>query len=53
MYLQLREHGAIRCAATIQFMLGIFNGGSWAAAAPMLALLHGAGPTGARTARSP
>ncbi len=47
MYRLLRTHGAIQRAATIQFMLGICYGGFWAVAAPMLALLHHVGPTGA------
>lgn len=46
-YRLLREHGRIRRAAAIQFMLGICYGGFWAVAAPMLALLHHVGPTGA------
>lgn len=46
-FLLLREHGNIRRAAAIQFMLGICYGGFWAVAAPMLALLHHVGPTGA------
>src|SRR5690606_30285788 len=46
-YRLLRAHGAIQRAATIQFMLGICYGGFWAVAAPMLALLHHVGPTGA------
>lgn len=47
MYRLLRAHGDIRRAAAIQFMLGICYGGFWAVAAPMLALLHHVGPTGA------
>jgi len=47
MYRLLRAHGAIQRAAAIQFMLGICYGGFWAVAAPMLALLHHIGPTGA------
>ncbi len=46
-YRLLRAHGGIRRAAAIQFMLGICYGGFWAVAAPMLALLHHVGPTGA------
>ena len=42
-----RAHGAIRRATAIQFMFGICYGGFWAVAAPMLATLHGVGPTGA------
>ena len=40
-----RAHGAIRRATAIQFMFGICYGGFWAVAAPMLAVLHGVGPT--------
>ncbi len=47
MYRLLRAHGAIQRAVSIQFMLGICYGGFWAVAAPMLALLHHVGPTGA------
>ncbi len=47
MYRLLRTHGAIQRAAAIQFMLGLCYGGFWAVAAPMLALLHHVGPTGA------
>ena len=43
----LRAHGGIRRAAAIQFMFGICYGGFWAVAAPMLAALHGVGPTAA------
>lgn len=46
-YRLLRTHGGIRRAAAIQFMFGICYGGFWAVAAPMLAVLHGVGPTGA------
>lgn len=46
-YQLLRAHGGIRRAATMQFMLGICYGGFWAVAAPMLALLHHVGPSGA------
>ena len=47
LYGLLREHGGIRRAAAIQFMFGICYGGFWAVAAPMLAVLHRVGPTGA------
>lgn len=47
MYRLLRAHGSIRRAGAIQFMLGICYGGFWAVAAPMLAVLHQVGPTGA------
>lgn len=47
MYRLLRAHGGIRRAAAIQFMFGICYGGFWAVAAPMLAVLHRVGPTGA------
>jgi len=47
MYRLLRAHGGIRRAASIQFMFGICYGGFWAVAAPMLAVLHRVGPTGA------
>ncbi len=47
MYQLLREHGAIRRAAAIQFMFGISYGGFWAVAAPMLAVLHHVGPAAA------
>jgi predicted MFS family arabinose efflux permease len=40
-----RGHGAIRRAVAIQFTFGICYGGFWAVAAPMLAVLHRAGPT--------
>jgi predicted MFS family arabinose efflux permease len=40
-----RAQGAIRRATAIQFMFGICYGGFWAVAAPMLAALHGVGPT--------
>ena len=43
----MRSHGGIRRAVTIQFMFGICYGGFWAVAAPMLALIHKVGPTGA------
>jgi predicted MFS family arabinose efflux permease len=46
-YRLLRAHGGIRRAAAIQFMFGICYGGFWAVAAPMLAVLHRVGPTGA------
>jgi len=46
-YRLLRTHGGIRRAAAIQFMFGICYGGFWAVAAPMLAMLHRVGPTGA------
>jgi len=46
-YQLLRMHGGIRRAAAIQFMFGICYGGFWAVAAPMLAVLHGVGPSGA------
>jgi len=46
-YRLLRTHGGIRRAAAIQFMFGICYGGFWAVAAPMLAVLHSVGPTGA------
>ena len=46
-YQLLRTHGGIRRAAAIQFMFGICYGGFWAVAAPMLAVLHSVGPTGA------
>lgn len=47
MYRLLRAHGGIRRAAAIQFMFGICYGGFWAVAAPMLAVLHHVGSTGA------
>ncbi len=47
MYRLLRTYGRIRRAGAIQFMLGICYGGFWAVAAPMLAVLHHVGPTGA------
>ncbi|MBI4195288.1 MAG: MFS transporter [Betaproteobacteria bacterium] len=47
MYRLLRAQGGIRRAVAIQFMFGICYGGFWAVAAPMLATLHGVGPTGA------
>ena len=40
-----RGHGGIRRAAAIQFMFGICYGGFWGVAAPMLAVLHRAGPS--------
>jgi predicted MFS family arabinose efflux permease len=43
----LRSHAGIRRAVTIQFMFGICYGGFWAVAAPMLAVIHRVGPTGA------
>jgi MFS family permease len=43
----LRAHGGIRRAVTIQFLFGICYGGFWAVAAPMLAMLHRVGPSGA------
>lgn len=46
-YQLLRSHGGIRRATAIQFMFGICYGGFWAVAAPMLAVLHRVGPTGA------
>ena len=42
-----RAHAGIRRATTIQFMFGICYGGFWAVAAPMLAVIHRVGPTGA------
>jgi predicted MFS family arabinose efflux permease len=39
-----RGHAGIRRATAIQFMFGISYGGFWAVAAPMLAVLHRAGP---------
>ena len=39
-----REHGSVRRAATIQFLLGICYGGLWAVVAPMMAALHKVGP---------
>jgi predicted MFS family arabinose efflux permease len=42
-----RTQGGIRRATAVQFMFGICYGGFWAVAAPMLAILHGVGPTGA------
>lgn len=47
MWRLFRAHGGIRRATAIQFMFGICYGGFWAVAAPMLATLHGVGPTGA------
>jgi predicted MFS family arabinose efflux permease len=47
MYQLFRAQGGIRRATAIQFMFGICYGGFWAVAAPMLAALHGVGPTGA------
>lgn len=40
----LREHGDVRRAVSIQFLLGICYGGFWAVLAPMLATLHHVGP---------
>ncbi|MEQ1772277.1 MAG: MFS transporter [Burkholderiales bacterium] len=40
-----RQHGNVRRAVSIQFLLGICYGGFWAVVAPMLALLHHVGPT--------
>ncbi|MGQ0749012.1 MAG: MFS transporter [Betaproteobacteria bacterium] len=42
-----RAQGGIRRATAIQFMFGICYGGFWAVVAPMLATLHGVGPTAA------
>ncbi len=39
-----REHGSVRRAVSIQFLLGICYGGFWAVVAPMLATLHHVGP---------
>jgi predicted MFS family arabinose efflux permease len=47
MWRLFRTQGGIRRATAIQFMFGICYGGFWAVAAPMLATLHGVGPTGA------
>ena len=47
MWRLFRTQGGIRRATAIQFMFGICYGGFWAVAAPMLAALHGVGPTGA------
>jgi predicted MFS family arabinose efflux permease len=47
MWQLFRTQGGIRRATAIQFMFGICYGGFWAVAAPMLAALHGVGPTGA------
>jgi len=47
LYGLLRAHGGIRRAVAIQFMFGICYGGFWAVAAPMLAVLHRVGPSGA------
>ena len=47
MWRLLRAQGGIRRATAIQFMFGICYGGFWAVAAPVLAALHGVGPTGA------
>ena len=40
-----RQHGNVRRAVAIQFLLGICYGGFWAVVAPMLATLHHVGPT--------
>jgi MFS family permease len=47
MYRLWRAHTEIRRAAAIQFLFGLCYGGFWAVAAPMLALVHGVGPTAA------
>ncbi len=39
-----RQHGNVRRAVAIQFLLGICYGGFWAVVAPMLATLHQVGP---------
>jgi len=43
----LRERADVRRVAAIQFLLGVCYGGFWAVVAPMLALFHRVGPTGA------
>lgn len=47
LYQLWRTHGGIRQATAIQFMFGICYGGFWGVAAPMLAVLHRAGPVAA------
>jgi predicted MFS family arabinose efflux permease len=42
-----RQHGNVRRAVSIQFLLGICYGGFWAVVAPMMATLHQVGPTAA------
>ncbi len=42
-----REHGNVRRAAAIQFLLGICYGGFWAVVATMMATLHHVGPAAA------
>ena len=39
-----KEHGNVRRAASIQFLMGICYGGLWAVVAPMMATLHHVGP---------
>ena len=39
-----KEHGNVRRAAYIQFLMGICYGGLWAVVAPMMATLHHVGP---------
>ncbi|MBM3341885.1 MAG: MFS transporter [Betaproteobacteria bacterium] len=40
-----KQHGTVRRAVSIQFLLGICYGGFWAVVAPMMAALHNVGPT--------
>lgn len=42
-----KEHGSVRRAVSIHFLLGICYGGFWAVVAPMLAVLHQMGPAAA------
>ena len=42
-----RQHGNVRRAVAIQFLLGICYGGFWAVVASMMATLHHVGPTAA------
>ncbi len=44
-YVIYRKHGSVQRAALIQFLLGICYGGLWAVVAPMLLILHNAGPS--------
>ena len=39
-----KQYGAVRRAATIQFLMGICYGGLWAVVAPMMLALHRVGP---------
>ena len=43
-FMIFRQHGNVRRAVSIQFLLGICYGGFWAVVAPMLATLHHVGP---------